>query len=180
MVIRRLRARFRPSRRRLHHAAGVTIIELVAGMAIAMVGFALVSTVLVTAQRQERLTTDTARTVDEARLALSLLANEVREARSLTQNGADAVAWFDLDRDGLQDDGEAHVYGFRPDGATSMLVREIDGDRQVLLGGLSAGSLMASIQRTGFQLSMSVTLPAGDDGRGGITLTSKAVNRGNG
>lgn len=160
--------------------AGVTLIELVAGMAVAMIGLALMATVLTTAQRQERLTTENARAVDEARLAMSFMAGEIREARGLYDQGADAAAWFDTDRDGVQDTGEVHVYGIRADGDLFKLVREIDATSQTLLEGITGGTLTVSIQKTGMQLAMSVTLPDDAAGRGGITLTSKVVNRGNG
>lgn len=158
----------------------MTIIEVFLGMAIGMIGFALVGTVLVTAQKQERATTETSRSVDEARLAMSLLASEIREARGLYQQGDDAAAWFDRNRNGQQDAGEVEVYSLRPDGTRQQLVRETDGAVQPLLRGISSGSLSVSMQRTGLQLSMTLTLPADPADRGGITLTSKVVNRGNG
>ena len=169
-------------RTRDHRAgdAGVTIIELVAGMAVAMIGFALIATVLFTAQRQERLTTANGQAVDEARLAISSVANEVREARALYAQGSDAALWFDDDHDGLQDAGEVHVYGIRTDGGTFKLVKEIDASSQTLLTGLTGGSLAVTVQRTGMQLAIAVTLPADAADRGGVTLTSKVVNRGNG
>jgi Tfp pilus assembly protein PilW len=160
--------------------SGFTLIELVAGMAVAMIGFALLASVLITAQRQEKFTSNTARTVDEARLALTTIANQVRSARGMTQQGSDAAVWFDRDRDGLQDSGEVSVYGLRPDGATQKLIRQVDADQTILLRGISSGSFTVSIQRTGLQLDMSITLPESEAGRGGITLASKVVNRGNG
>lgn len=145
-----------------------------------MIGLALVATVLTTAQRQERITTETARTVDEARLALSMIADEVREARSILDQSPDAALWFDRDHDGLQDAGEVEVYGFRPDGGMQMLVRQIDARTEIVLRGIQSGSLSVTLERTGLQLATTVTLPADAAGRGGITLTTKAVNRGNG
>jgi type II secretory pathway pseudopilin PulG len=160
--------------------AGMTIIELAMGMVIAMIALGLVATVLVSANRQQSIASETADTVDHARFALSLLANEVREARTVTQDGLDAAAWFDLDHDGLQDDGEVEVYGVRPDGALSQLVREIDGASQTLVSDISSGALTVSLERTGVQLAIEVTLPPDDAGRGGITLRTEVVTRGNG
>lgn len=175
-VVSRIRSRLRTG----PADAGVTLIEIFLGMAVGMIGFALVGTVLVTAQKQERIASETARTVDEARLALSSIANEVREARGLYQQGSDAAAWFDHDRDGAQDLGEVEVYGLRPDGSLQMLVRDIDGVVTPILREVFSGSFVVTMQRTGLELAMTITLPADPADRGGVTLTSKVVNRGNG
>lgn len=171
VVTRRTRARGRD--------AGVTVMELVVGMAVAMIAFAMLASVLITAQRQEKLTTETARSFDEVRLALARVTNEIREARGLTQSGADAQAWFDLDHDAVQDAGEVHVLGFRTVGGVTRLVREINGTSETLVDAIASGTLTVTLEKTGLQLAISVTMPDNDAGGGGATLTSKVVTRGN-
>jgi hypothetical protein len=154
------------------------VIELSMGAAIAMIAIALAGTLLVGAQRQERITDETGSGVDTARGALDRVVKAVRGARSLAMVDGDARAWVDANGDGVEDAGEVASYGFRPDGADQQLIRIVDGATQTLARGLDGGSLTVVMIENGPRLTMTIVVP-GSDGRSGTTMRSEVSTRGN-
>lgn len=158
--------------------AGSSLIEISVAMAIGMIALSVGGTLLVTASEQEQAVSGTAATVDTARTALDDLVNELREARSLRVEAGDARAWFDRDRDGLEDVGEVVRFGYRSDGDDQQLVRVVDGVTMPIARGVTGGSFAVAVVENGTRLTASISVP-GVHGRTGTTLTSEVTSRGN-
>lgn len=158
---------------------GSQFIEISIATAISMVAFALVGTVLSSAQRQERISGATGLSVDTARMAMAQVVKEVREARSISMAGPDARAWFDINSDGIRDADEIFTYGLRPDGEDQKLVRIRSTGTDILGQGLESGTFAVTLSPNGQNLTISVTVPGPDPARAATTLSSQVSLRGN-
>lgn len=167
-------------RARLHRDdAGLTLIEVMVGAVVALIGFGLVATVLVTAQRQERITTNVSRGIDEIRHAMGRATDDIREAKTLTASGTDAIAWVDANFDGVAQDTENHTFAVRTVSGVQQLVRINNGVEERLATGFSSGVVAVSTTPSGAKLTLTVTMP-GDENRAGVTLSTEVATRGNG
>lgn len=165
--------------KKLRGDSGATIMEAMIGIAVAMIGFALLASLLAVSQKQQRALTQISDGLGEVRIAMTRVADEVRGAKWIEASGATAVAWMDANRDGIRTSAEDATFRIEVVGGVTRLVRLQNGSSTLLATGLQSGSLSVATTKNAAELTLTLTVP-GADGKTGTTISSKVSTRANG
>jgi Tfp pilus assembly protein PilW len=159
--------------------SGSSILEVLIGSAIAMIGLAILASLLAVSQKQQKTLTEVTDALGEARVAMTRVTDEVRGAKWIEASGATAVAWMDADRDGIRIAAEDVTFRIETVSGVTRLVRVQNGATTLLATGLQSGSLTVSTGKNAAELTLTLSLP-GRDGKTGTTISSKVSTRANG
>lgn len=159
----------------------MSVVELVIAMAILLVATAPLVMTLSATQRREMSAKELAHAVNEVRLVVDRIADDVRTADGLFDggNGDAFLAWHDTDGDATIDIDEFVTFALAEVGGETVLFRDDDTTTSVLARGLTSASSLSASEAVDGDLA-SITLVINPDpahAPGSMTIKTEVLAR---